>query len=370
MTTAALASLAHNPGPFTLLLDGRRSGEELLECRQVVRAIPGKRLVCRGAWQGEDVFIKLYIGAEKLFRRELRGLKALHAGGIPAPLIRYSGTAGEGSVHVILLKPVQSAMTLEAAWEATTDDAARIGLLGKAVYTIADHHRAGLQQRDIHLDNFLLSAGRLYTLDGGGIRAGHAGGLPVKDSIDNLGLFFAQFPPVHDGLIDAVLPLYEHQCQYQAGTISAARLHERVDYFRRRRQQRFLKKIFRACSAFVCQRSLRRLTICDRALASAKMLALLADPDASLQQADRKYLKQGNSCTLWRAHADGHELVVKRYNIKRFSHRIGRSLRPTRAAVSWKNAHRLEMCAIPTPKPVALVEERFGPLRGRAWYVC
>ncbi|MGB5443238.1 MAG: lipopolysaccharide kinase InaA family protein, partial [Gammaproteobacteria bacterium] len=92
--------------------------------------------------------------------------------------------------------------------------------------------------------------------------------------------------------------------------------------------------------------------------------------DASLQQADRKYLKQGYSCTLWRAHADGHELVVKRYNIKRFSHRIGRSLRPTRAAVSWKNAHRLEMCAIPTPKPVALVEERFGPLRGRAWYVC
>jgi len=27
------------------------------------------------------------------------------------------------------------------------------------------------------------------------------------------------------------------------------------------------------------------------------------------------------------------------------------------------------MCKISTPKPVALVEERFGPLRGRAWYV-
>ena len=27
------------------------------------------------------------------------------------------------------------------------------------------------------------------------------------------------------------------------------------------------------------------------------------------------------------------------------------------------------MCGISTPKPVALVEERFGPLRGRAWYV-
>ena len=109
--------------------------------------------------------------------------------------------------------------------------------------------------------------------------------------------------------------------------------------------------------------------VCDRAMASPEMLEFLADPDASLQQAERKYLKQGNTCTLWRARAGQHELVVKRYNIKRLSHRIGRLLRATRAAVSWKNAHRLEMCGISTPKPVALVEERFGPLRGRAWYV-
>ena len=224
----------------------------MLECREVVRAIPGKRLVCRGEWQGDDVFIKLYIGAEKLFRRELQGLKALHTGGIAAPAVRYSGTADEGAIHVILLEPVQPAMTLEAAWEAAADDAARIGLLGKAVCTIADHHRAGLEQRDIHLDNFLLSAGRLYTLDGGGIHVGPAGELSVKAARDNLALFFAQFYPVYDGLIDAVLPLYEHQRRYQAGSISAARLHQRVDYFRRRRQRRFLKKIFRDCSAFVC----------------------------------------------------------------------------------------------------------------------
>ena len=74
---------------------------------------------------------------EKLFRRELQGLKALHAGGIAAPAIRYSGTAGEGAIHVILLEPVQPAMTLEAAWEAAADEQARIGLLGKAVCTIA-----------------------------------------------------------------------------------------------------------------------------------------------------------------------------------------------------------------------------------------
>ena len=109
--------------------------------------------------------------------------------------------------------------------------------------------------------------------------------------------------------------------------------------------------------------------VCDRNMASPEMLEFLADPDASLQQADSKYLKQGNTCTLWRARVDQHALVVKRYNIKGIRHRISRLFRATRAAVSWRNAHRLETCGILTPKPVALVEQRFGPLRGRAWYV-
>jgi tRNA A-37 threonylcarbamoyl transferase component Bud32 len=146
-------------------------------------------------------------------------------------------------------------------------------------------------------------------------------------------------------------------------------MHERVEYFRRRRQRRFLKKIFRDCSAFLCRRSLRRYMVCDRSMASPEMLAFLADPDASLSREGSESLKQGNTCTLWRTRTGRHTLVVKRYNIKGFTHRIGRMFRPTRAAATWKNAHRLAMCGILTPKPVALVEERFGLLRGRAWYV-
>ena len=99
------------------------------------------------------------------------------------------------------------------------------------------------------------------------------------------------------------------------------------------------------------------------------MLQLLADPDASLQQADAHYLKQGNTCTLWSITVDGRQLVVKRYNIKSLLHRISRMLRRTRAAMSWKNAHRLAMYGILGARPVALVERRFGPLRGKAWLI-
>ena len=361
--------MERDPGPFTLSLDGQESEAAGLKCSQVVRTIPGRRLVCRGEWQGDDVFIKLYLGTDKLFNKELQGLNALHAAGIAAPLIRYSGTADVGAIHVILLEPVQSATTLEAAWDETADEQSRIELLEQSVCVIADHHRAGLEQRDIHLDNFLLSGGRLFTLDGGGIYSSPGGELSVNDSRDNLALFFAQFYPEYDYLIDVVLPVYEKQRQYKTGTLPAGRMHERVDYFRRQRQRKYLKKIFRDCSAFICNRSMRRFMVCERSMASPEMLEFLADPDASLAQVDSSYLKQGNTCTLWRARIGQHTLVVKRYNIKGFTHRINRLFRATRAAVSWRNAHRLETCGILTPKPVALVEQRFGPLRGRAWYV-
>ena len=369
VTAAELARMERDPEPFTLLLDGQEPAAALLKCSQVVRAIPGRRLVCRGEWQDEDVFIKLYLGTEKLFEKELQGLNTLHAAGIAAPLIRYSGTADAGAIHVILLEPVQSATTLEAAWKEALDEPSRIELLEKSVCVIADHHRAGLEQRDIHLDNFLLSGDRMFTLDGGGIFTSPGGELSVKDSRDNLALFFAQFYPEYDPLVDIVLPVYEKQRQCKAGTLSAGRMHQRIEYFRSRRQRKFLKKIFRDCSAFLCNRSMHRFMVCDRDMASPSMLAFLADPDASLAQADSQYLKQGNTCTLWRARIGPHELVVKRYNIKGFRHRISRLFRLTRAAVSWQNAHRLEACGILTPKPVALVEQRLGPLRGRAWYV-
>ncbi len=60
-------------------------------------------------------------------------------------------------------------------------------------------------------------------------------------------------------------------------------------------------------------------------------------------------------------------LVIKRYNIKGLGHWLTRFWRPSRAWHSWVAGHRLKFLAIPTAEPVAMMESRFGPLRGRAW---
>jgi len=369
VTAAALLQLGRQPGPFVLALDGQAPAAARVDCTEVVRAIPGKRLVCRGHWQGRAVYTKVYLGPDRYWQAECRGLQSLHEHAIAAPVVLHAGTADHGALHVIVLAAIEPAQTLLQTWEQAGDEAARIELLRLAVSTIAAHHRAGLEQDDIHLNNFLLSGERLYTLDGGGIRVCGEAGLSPRRSRDNLARFFAQFYPRFDPLIDAVLPDYLRQRGWPAGRLSRDALLQRVHHFRRRRLRHFLKKIFRDCSAFRCRQSWRRYRVCDRALASPALLALLADPDASLQQADARYLKQGNTCTLWSLAVDGRQLVVKRYNIKGFAHRISRALRRTRAATAWKNAHRLGMYGILGARPVALCEQRFGPLRGKAWLI-
>jgi tRNA A-37 threonylcarbamoyl transferase component Bud32 len=78
---------------------------------------------------------------------------------------------------------------LETALSQAHGEETRVALLQRAVACIASHHRAGLEQRDIHLNNFLLSGEHLYTLDGGGIRDSGSADLPVA-------LIEARFGPV------------------------------------------------------------------------------------------------------------------------------------------------------------------------------
>jgi tRNA A-37 threonylcarbamoyl transferase component Bud32 len=82
-----------------------------------------------------------------------------------------------------------------------------------------------------------------------------------------------------------------------------------------------------------------------------------------------KLLKAGNSATVALVDGPSGPLVVKRYNIKGPGHGISRAFRKSRAWISWANANRLHFLGISTVKPVALVEERFGPLRRRAYFV-
>jgi tRNA A-37 threonylcarbamoyl transferase component Bud32 len=94
---------------------------------------------------------------------------------------------------------------------------------------------------------------------------------------------------------------------------------------------------------------------------------LVADSDHWLDRGIP--LKRGRTATLALVELGGRKLVIKRYNIKSPGHALSRCWRPSRAWHSWVEGHRLSFLGIATPRPLAMIEQRLGPLRGRAWLI-
>ncbi len=119
------------------------------------------------------------------------------------------------------------------------------------------------------------------------------------------------------------------------------------------------------------KRSWWRHFYCQSRYDIPELQAFFDNPDPFIQSNRLDVFKEkpGDTTKVVRVQIAGHDFVVKRYNIKGFRHWLRRCLVPTRAMVSWFNALRLIDAGIATPKPVAVIERRFGPLRGVAYFI-
>lgn len=334
-----------------------------------LRELPGRRLVCRGIWQDRHAVAKLFLDPRKARRhwaREKRGIEALQNAGVATPELLFSGGTKDGA-PVLVSRHLPDAATALERWESSESENKSI-LLCQLAEMVGRMHEAGLVQEDLHLENFLVSEDKIYAIDGDAVRIRDAGRpLGLKASCRNLALLFAQFPPVHDDLIETAVLDYAKQRK-----ISGQDLLEQVQHdlpaVRRRRRRKYLAKCMRTCSEFVRTRRFGRIAVFRRDQQEAALTRLLDNPDAFMQHGE--LLKDGRTTTVVRVRGDGYDWVVKRYNIKGLYHAIRRSLRPTRAATSWRNAHRLKISGIATPRAVAMIEKRIGPLRSTGYYVC
>lgn len=334
-----------------------------------LRVLPGKRLVAEVECGGQRRLLKLYIasGAERHCLREVDGLQALQAQSVATPTLLGHGQLGGGGCYVLLDFLVE-AQSLQQRWDALDSrapgDAIAMGLLAQALALVASMHRAGLVQTDLHLGNFLLHEQQLYVIDGDAVEA-LSPGQPLSDVQveDNLAILLAQLDPEWDALAELLLVEY---LQHNPVALNPDRLARQVRKVRERRLQAYLGKTLRDCTAFAVRRSWRRFCAVVRAELES-IGALLANPDAAL--AAQPLLKDGGSSTVGRTAVQGRELVIKRYNIKGIGHWLKRFWRPSRAWHSWLAAHRLQFLGIATPAPLAMIEQRFGPLRHRAWLI-
>lgn len=354
------------PLPLTVLLpDGRR-----LEVLQWLRILPGKRLVGQATLGDDSVLVKLFIapGARRHWIREKTGVEALIQQGIPTPELVASGRLAGGGRY-LLTRYLHGSQTQRQRWGALSshdsDNPEAQQLVAEVIALLAEMHREGLTQSDLHMGNFLWHQGQLHVIDGDAVEV-HTQGKPLSaaDVADNLGAFLAQLPVSWTEQQEALM--VEYLRHNDACALDPQRIARAQAKGRQWRLKDYLSKAGRDCSLFSVRRNGWRVVAVRREEA-ATLLPLLQQPDALF--VGDPLLKNGGSSTVTRFGLDDRSLVIKRYNIKSFTHWLRRFWRPTRAWHSWLAAHRLEFLDIATPAPLAVYESRFGPLRRRSWLV-
>ncbi len=358
--------------PFFISLPALQGDDvTTLVCQRLLRLIPGKRMVCAALWGSKRVVVKFFLDSRKAgrhWRRELNGVKALKAAGIATPELFFADCLLAGSLPIIIFAELQSVSTLVDLWFATPEVQLRRELLKVSIEAIAAHHRAGLLQSDIHWSNFLLSDDQVFTIDGDAVdSAGLGVELGREKSRANIALFLAESYPGIDQHLDF---LWQSYCQSRSWLVESSdveQLKYQIRGHRREKVDKYVAKSLRNCSAFAAQRENHFFRLIDRQYLNPAFNDLLANPDEWM--ADGKILKAGNSATVVKFDFADTSLVVKRYNIKNFSHALRRCWRPSRAQVSWKNAQRLSWWGIATPKPVAMLEKRCCGFRSTAYFI-
>lgn len=367
ITADKLRSIRHDSLiNFKLFIQHKTLGQSLFVCTQIVRCLPESRISCIGLWQDKQVFVKIFISkkhAKTHYLREQKGIELLNDKHIIAPHIIHLATALKMEVHIIVFDFIVPATNTQVAWDNATP-ITRPTLLKKLLTLIAEHHNKGIIQRDLHLGNFLLSGDTIVTLDGSDI---HQTSINQQQAMAHLALFFAQFYPENDTHIKPCFLLYGVLRQWAIKRPLLDKLLKLTRLAREKRKINFLKKIYRECSLFAYQSQWQKRSICNRQYLTSEMTELIKSPDKFM--ANGVFLKKGYGVTVSAVSLNGQQLVVKRYNTKNSLHAIRQAFRQSRASKSWKNAHMLDFYDIPAIKPIALIENRWGFIRRKSYFI-
>lgn len=335
---------------------------------EVLRFLPGKRLVVRGQFDGRVVLAKLFFGAmaKRYMKRERDGIERLTTAGVPTPTLIGVGALETGG-HALVLEYLEDTCVL------TQERLFQKGLLDTLVRMIAKLHQHGVQQTDIHLRNFLVAGNTdghaadqddqaatheaketLHLIDGDGVRR-----LPDRhtDALTNLAWFAAEIDP-HHPVEDRMYRTYVVERGWSVDARELENFSARVATARRVRLDRYVKKTLRNCTQFSRRTVAGRLVIVERGHESPDFDRIIADPNTAI--ANGEILKAGNTATVARVDMGSTSVILKRYNVKNTLHGLKLLLRKSRARRTWQNGHRLLFQGVPTARPLALIEGRRG----------
>jgi tRNA A-37 threonylcarbamoyl transferase component Bud32 len=95
---------------------------------------------------------------------------------------------------------------------------------------------------------------------------------------------------------------------------------------------------------------------------------IIEGPDRAIEDFGH-VLKHDGTTTVAAVQANGTAWVIKRYNTKNAWHALRRTLRRSRALNCWEMSACFLDAGIAVPAPVAYVERKLGPVRGRSYFL-
>ena len=315
--------------PFSIpgWTDGRSVA---IDCVEILRHLPERRLVARGRVDGREAAVKLFFGdgARRRFRREKDGLSRIAGTGVPVPAILADGRFEDGWWIAVEWLPGRAADAND---------------LQAIVVQNARLHAGGVVQKDPHLGNFVVLDDRLFLIDGGAVAARRMG---RRAGLAALALQLAALD-AEPAAVERAHRVYSAARNWDADVRERARLLIYVRRMQRRRVRRFVAKTLRRCTQFEVERRDGREVVYERSAMCAELAQLLDAPETAVEGGQS--LKDGNTATVARVCIGALRCVVKRYNAKR-----GRARR------AWTNGHRLCFRGIPTARPLAVAMPRGG----------
>lgn len=337
----------------------------LIKLNQVVRYVPGKRLVCQAEALGNRLYVKLFFGKRAIAHslRDAHGINLLDQYQILTPKLIYQGSAN--GIQVLVFEEIVAATNAESLYQSGNQQE-RQSLAMALVEVLANHHSANLIQSDLYLKNFLVKDGLIYTLDGDGIRKYSF--LGKTKALKNLAALMSKFDVLDcECWIKDLIAIYTHKRNWSVRP-SQKSMQKMVFGFRVQAAIKYADlKVFRQCTDVNVEQTpwLFKVTATQVNFNAFELTPLVCDDFLN----NYPNLKTGNTCTVGSMMVDKDVIIIKRYNIKSLWHAFNRAFRQTRAAASWSNAHRLKILGIPTPQPIALIEQRFFGLRGKAYFL-
>jgi tRNA A-37 threonylcarbamoyl transferase component Bud32 len=340
------------------------SDQTALSGLTAVRVLPQRRWVFRAQWSGKAVFAKVFLGAqaEKYAARDAQGVHWLTQAGLATPALLWQGQSADRRASVLIYAAIAPADNADVLYQALPA-AHGLQLLKQLVQTLAAQHAAGLVQIDLHLKNFLLSDEKVWSLDGDGIKQTP---LNQRQAYRQLAELISKVQVLDQHAWAApLLAVYEQARGWQPALLPSTLLAWAKQMKAQEVERYVTRKIFRTCSDVTWQQTSQSA----QAVSTAGGLHVTDLPALEVAMHVGAVLKPGNTCTVVHTHLQDQAVVIKRYNLKDWLHGLSRAWRPSRAAASWRNAHRLQYYGMLTAQPLLMYEQRYCGMRGRAYFV-